>query len=56
VTILWVEHVMRAIMRVAERLVVLDRGVKIAEGRPGEVAANPEVIEAYLGPQRTARR
>jgi branched-chain amino acid transport system ATP-binding protein len=52
VTILWVEHVMRAIMRVAERVVVLDHGIKIAEGRPAEIAANPDVISAYLGPQR----
>lgn len=52
VSILWVEHVMRAIMQVAERLVVLDHGIKIAEGRPVDIAANPEVISAYLGPQR----
>jgi len=55
VTILWVEHVMRAIMRVAERLVVLDQGVTIAEGSPAEIAANPQVIEAYLGGARGAR-
>jgi len=56
VTILWVEHVMRAIMRVAERIVVLDRGVTIANGTPVEIAANPEVIEAYLGGARAGRQ
>lgn len=56
VTILWVEHVMRAIMRVAERLVVIDNGVIIAEGPPAAIAANPQVIEAYLGTARAARR
>jgi branched-chain amino acid transport system ATP-binding protein len=55
VTILWVEHVMRAIMRVAERIVVLDRGVTIANGTPAEIAAHPEVIEAYLGGARVTR-
>ncbi len=55
VTILWVEHVMRAIMRVAKRLIVLDRGVTIAQGPPAQIAANPEVIEAYLCRARAAR-
>jgi branched-chain amino acid transport system ATP-binding protein len=48
-TIVVVEHVMRAIMAVARHIVVLDHGQKIAEGRPDEVVANPEVIRAYLG-------
>ena len=48
-TIVIVEHVMRAIMAVAEHIVVLDHGQKIAEGTPKEIAANPEVIRAYLG-------
>jgi branched-chain amino acid transport system ATP-binding protein len=48
-TIVIVEHVMRAIMAVARHIVVLDHGRKIAEGNPKEVVANPEVIRAYLG-------
>jgi branched-chain amino acid transport system ATP-binding protein len=48
-TIVIVEHVMRAIMAVARHIVVLDHGQKIAEGSPQAVMANPEVIRAYLG-------
>jgi branched-chain amino acid transport system ATP-binding protein len=48
-TIVIVEHVMRAIMAVARRIVVLDHGQKIAEGMPREIVENPEVIRAYLG-------
>jgi branched-chain amino acid transport system ATP-binding protein len=48
-TIVIVEHVMRAIMAVARRIVVLDHGQKIAEGSPSEIVINQDVIRAYLG-------
>jgi branched-chain amino acid transport system ATP-binding protein len=49
VTIVWVEHIMATLMRVVDRVVVLDHGEKIAEGRPTEIAEDARVIEAYLG-------
>jgi branched-chain amino acid transport system ATP-binding protein len=49
ITIIWVEHIMGVLMRVVDRVMVLDHGEKIAEGRPHEIVANPKVIEVYLG-------
>ena len=49
VTVIWVEHVMKAVMSLAERVVVLNFGRMLADGPPLEVMAEPDVVTAYLG-------
>jgi ABC-type branched-subunit amino acid transport system ATPase component len=53
-TILWVEHVMSAVIQLAERAIVLNFGRVLAEGEPEVVMRDPQVVDAYLGRARVA--
>jgi branched-chain amino acid transport system ATP-binding protein len=52
--VLWVEHVMSAVIRLAERAIVLNFGQLLAEGAPEVVMRDPQVVDAYLGRARVA--
>ena len=56
VSVFMIEHVMQAIMKLSDRIVVLNFGQKLAEGSPMEIAGDPQVIEAYLGDEDIAEK
>lgn len=55
VRVVMIEHVLKVVMELCQRVMVLNHGVKVAEGSPGEVVGNPLVMEAYLGKPETVK-
>ena len=49
ISIILIEHVMKVMMKAVDRIIVMDEGIKIAEGKPNEVIKNSKVIKAYFG-------
>ena len=54
ITIVWVEHIMGVLMRVVDRVVVLDHGEKIFDGKPAAAQSDKRVVEVYLGTEAPA--